>query len=211
MAQRDEPLAPEDFAALAGVSRETLPAFRIYAELLAKWQASINLVGAATLEDVWRRHMLDSAQLFRYVPPTCERLIDLGSGAGFPGLVLAIMGVRGVELVESDQKKATFLRQAIRATGAKATVLAVRAEELPSEPAAVVTARALAPLDRLIPLAARFMGPHSVALLPKGADVGRELDAAARDWHMWYTCRTSLSDSRATILVINKLWHEQRK
>lgn len=211
MPRADAPLTPDEFAAAAGVSRETLDKLRIYADLLVKWQKTVNLVGAATLDDLWRRHMLDSAQLFGFVPPDCERLVDLGSGAGFPGLVLAIMGVAGVELVESDQKKAMFLREAARATRTKAAVHAVRIEQMAGDPADVVTARALAPLDRLLPLAARFMGPHSIALLPKGADVERELDAAARDWHMWYTRRTSLSDGRATILVINRLWLERRK
>jgi 16S rRNA (guanine527-N7)-methyltransferase len=154
--------------------------------------------------------MLDSAQLIQLVPPTSRRLLDLGSGAGFPGLVLAIMGVRGVELVESDQKKAMFLREVARATGTDVAVHICRIEDMAPDPADVVTARALAPLDRLLPWAARFMGPDSLALFPKGAEVDRELAAAARQWHMWYTRRTSLSDSRATILVINRLWLEQR-
>jgi 16S rRNA (guanine527-N7)-methyltransferase len=210
MARRDTPLGPEEFQALAGVSRETLDKLRLYADLLVKWQRSLNLVGAASLDDLWCRHMLDSAQLHRYIPSACERLVDLGSGAGFPGLVLAIMGVAGVELVDSDQKKATFLREVIRATGTVARVHVARAEAMPAEPADVVTARALAPLDRLIPLAYRFMGPSTVALIPKGVEVERELTAAARDWHMWYTRRTSLSDGRATILIINRLWRERR-
>jgi 16S rRNA (guanine527-N7)-methyltransferase len=211
MAAPESSLTSDEFAAAAGVSRETLDKLVLYGELLKKWQNSVNLVGKATLDDLWRRHMLDSAQLFPLIPPACRRLLDMGSGAGFPGMVLAIMGARGVELVESDQKKALFLREAARATGTEVTVHGCRIEDMAPEPADVVTARALAPLDRLLPWVAPFMGPQSIGLFPKGVDVERELAAASRHWHMWYTCRTSLSDSRATILIINRLWLERRE
>ena len=102
---------PEGFQAATSVSRETLDRLRLYADLLIKWQKSLNLVGRSTIGDLWRRHMLDSAQLLPFIPARTTRLLDLGSGAGFPGMVLAILGVRGVELVESDQKKAVFLRE----------------------------------------------------------------------------------------------------
>jgi 16S rRNA (guanine527-N7)-methyltransferase len=96
------PLDPDGFAALSGVSRETLARLEAYAGLLAQWSARINLVGATTLGDLWRRHFLDSAQLLSHVPEGTQSLVDLGSGAGFPGLVLAVLGVPGVELVEAD-------------------------------------------------------------------------------------------------------------
>jgi 16S rRNA (guanine527-N7)-methyltransferase len=211
MAAPESSLKPDDFAATLGVSRETLDKLVVYGDLLKKWQNSVNLVGKTTLDDLWRRHMLDSAQLFALVPPACRRLLDVGSGAGFPGMVLAIMGVCGVELVESDQKKALFLREVARATGTDVTVHGCRIEDMTPEPADVVTARALAPLDRLLPWVAPFMGPQSIGLFPKGVDVERELAAASRQWHMWYTCRTSLSDSRATVLIINRLWLEHRE
>src|SRR5438128_9533633 len=102
-------LGPEDFAALTGVSRETSARLEAYAALLAQWNQRINLVGRDTLRDVWRRHFLDSAQLLCYVPEGTRSLVDLGSGAGFPGLVLAILGMPGVELVESDARKCAFL------------------------------------------------------------------------------------------------------
>jgi 16S rRNA (guanine527-N7)-methyltransferase len=203
-------MTPEDFGTMTGASQETLERLVAYARLLEKWQGAVNLVGKATLDDLWRRHMLDSAQLFHLVPRACTRLVDLGTGAGFPGLVLAIMGVKGVELVESDQKKVLFLREVARETGTEVAIHARRIEDMAPEPADVVTARALAPLERLIPLASRFMGPETLCLFPKGEDVERELDAASRRWHMWYTCRTSLSDTRATVLVINRLWSETR-
>jgi 16S rRNA (guanine527-N7)-methyltransferase len=211
MAARGEPMTPNGFAALTGIPLETLERLTVYADLVAKWQKAINLVGRGTLEDPWRRHMLDSAQLAPMVPRDAKRVLDLGSGAGFPGMVLAIMGVAGIELVESDQKKAMFLREVARATGAEVAVHVRRIEDMPAENADVVTARALAPLDRLLPLVMRFVGPQTLCLFPKGADVERELAAAARSWHMCYTRHTSLSDTRSTVLAINKLWADRHK
>ena len=124
---------PEAFAAACDVSRETLARLELYAELLGRWNRAINLVGKRTLDDLWRRHFLDSAQLLPLLPPLDGRprvLADLGSGAGFPGRVLAILGAVLVHLVESDLKKATFLREVARATGAPASVHAARIESL---------------------------------------------------------------------------------
>jgi len=112
------PLDPQGFAALSGVSRETLARLEIYAGLLVRWSARINLVGANTIDDLWRRHFLDSAQLTAHVPEGTQSLIDLGSGAGFPGLVLAISGVPEVELIEADARKCAFLREAARIAAA---------------------------------------------------------------------------------------------
>ncbi len=108
------PLGPEGFAEFVPVSRETLARLEAYADLLTRWSARINLVGRDTLVDLWRRHILDSTQLHRFIPNSARSLIDLGSGAGLPGLVLAILGVSGVELVEADSRKAAFLREAAR-------------------------------------------------------------------------------------------------
>src|SRR6266404_3679270 len=153
-----EPLDPHSFAALSGVSRETLGRLEAYAELLVRWSARINLVGANTLDDPWRRHFLDSAQLFADVPEATQSLVDLGSGAGFPGLVLAILGVPGVELIEADARKCAFLREAARIAAAPVIIRNVRIEAVPAHIVDVVTARACAPLDRLLVLAQRFIG-----------------------------------------------------
>src|SRR3954469_8502096 len=157
------PLSPDEFAALTGVSRETLARLQAYAGLLTNWSGRINLVASSTLADPWRRHFLDSAQLYPLIPnplnPMGARtLIDLGSGAGFPGLVLAIMGIEGVELVESDARKCAFLREAARVAGAKATVRNARIEAVPTHPVAVITARGCAPLDRLLQYSQRLIG-----------------------------------------------------
>jgi 16S rRNA (guanine527-N7)-methyltransferase len=171
-----EPLSPEEFQAETGVSRETLDRLRRYAETLTRWQAKINLVAPATLPDLWRRHMLDSAQLMPLLPPGARRLIDLGSGAGFPGLVLAVLGAPEMHLVEADSRKCAFLREAARLTEVRAvTIHNRRIESLPAEPYDVVMARALAPLPELLKLARGFAGPGTVYLFPKGQGVAEEL------------------------------------
>ena len=111
-----EPLAAAGFAAAINVSRETIERLERYAALLIKWNKTVNLVGRSTIADLWRRHMLDSAQLFPYLPKSAGRLVDFGSGAGFPGLVLAIMGAPDVHLVEANARKCAFLREAARVT-----------------------------------------------------------------------------------------------
>lgn len=167
------------------VSRETLEALTAYLTLLAKWQTKINLVSASTLEDAWTRHVLDSAQLWPLIPEGAQTLTDLGSGAGFPGLVLAILGKDRpgfrVHLIESDQRKGTFLREVIRVTGASAEVHTARIKALDPWPSDVVTARALAALDKLLQLAAPFVAADGIALFLKGKSAETEL-TAARGW-----------------------------
>ena len=200
-----EPLDPGGFAALSGVSRETLARLEAYAGLLVQWSPRINLVGRDTLGDLWRRHFLDSAQLFRHLPPEAQSLIDLGSGAGFPGLVLAIMGVPGVELVEADARKCAFLREAARIAAASVHIRNARIEAVPPHEAAVVTARGVAPLDRLLHMAERFIGPQTVCLFPKGERAAQELTAVAQAWTMEPTCHASCTDPRGVILSLRRV------
>ena len=195
---------------LMGVSRETRVRLEAYVAILCHWQRRINLVGTATLTDVWHRHILDCAQLARLVPPGCRRLVDLGSGAGLPGLVLAILGIDGVELVESDGRKAAFLHAAASAAGVQPAIHACRIQALPPAPADVVTARALAPLPRLLPMVAPVLAQGGRAILPKGATVAAELAQAAQQWHMWYTCHTSMTAAKGCLLVIERLHRETR-
>jgi 16S rRNA (guanine527-N7)-methyltransferase len=199
------PLDPSGFAALSGVSRETLGRLEAYAELLREWSARINLIGATTLGDLWRRHFLDSAQLLQYVPAATRSLIDLGSGAGFPGLVLAISGVKGVELVEADARKCAFLREAARITAAPVEMRNMRIEAVPPHVVDVVTARGCAPLDRLLVLAQPFIGPDTVCLFPKGERVEHELAAARQAWTMDLTRHASCSDPRGVILCLRRV------
>ncbi|MDW8340377.1 MAG: 16S rRNA (guanine(527)-N(7))-methyltransferase RsmG [Geminicoccaceae bacterium] len=204
--KRQPPLDPEGFAAILPVSRETLERLSAWLDLLRRWQSRINLVGASTLRDPWRRHILDCAQLVRYLPPAAQRLVDLGSGAGLPGLVLAILGVPEVHLVESDRRKAAFLLECKGRLGLAGVVVhPVRAEALPPFPADVVTARALAPLPRLLPLAARFAAPHTRFLFLKGREAESELTEALRRWTMTARIHPSLSSEEGRILEIEGL------
>ena len=149
-----------------------------YEALLRKWQSAINLVAPSTLADLRRRHFEDSLQLVPLIPAGARVLVDLGSGAGFPGLVLALATGLDTHLVESDQRKAEFLRVVSRETSAPVTVHAKRIEQVAPFVADVVTARALAPLPVLLGHAARFAGPHTVAIFPKGRTAESELAAA---------------------------------
>jgi 16S rRNA (guanine527-N7)-methyltransferase len=202
------PLGARGFAELFPVSRETLARLEAYADLLTRWSARINLVGRDTLADLWRRHMLDSAQLCPLAPNYAQTLIDLGSGAGFPGLVLAILGARGVELVEADSRKAAFLREAVRVTGANLTIRACRIAAVPPHPVDVVTARALAPLDRLLDLASPFVAPRTVCLFPKGEKAGEELTIARKHWTMTASMHHGIADPRGIVLRLDGIFRE---
>src|SRR5258706_2793802 len=190
------PLGPGGFAELVPVSRETLARLEDYADLLTRWSARINLVGRDTLADLWRRHILDSAQLHRFIPSSARSLIDLGTGAGLPGLVLAILGVPSVELVEADSRKAAFLREAARVTGAEVTIRPCRIQAVPRHPVHVVTARACAPLDRLLDLATPFLAPDTLCLFPKGERFNEELTLARERWTMSGAVEQRLSGPR---------------
>jgi len=199
------PLTPEAFAAAQNVSRETLERLQAYVDLLARWQARINLVSASSLADVWRRHVLDSAQLYPLVEPKPARLYDLGSGAGFPALVLAILGVGEVHLVESDRRKIEFLREAARITSANVTLHPVRAETLTPRDGDVVTARGCASLPELLDLAAPLLKPNGMCLFLKGAGARTELTDARKRWTMVVNEVESLTDSTGVILRLREL------
>ena len=204
-------LGPKGLADLVPVSRETLARLEAYVDLLTRWSVRINLVGRDTLADLWRRHILDSAQLHRFIPSTAKTLIDVGSGAGLPGLVLAILGVAGVELVEADSRKAAFLREASRVTEAEVAIRPCRLQAVPPHPADVVTARACAPLDRLLDLAAPFLAPDSLCLFPKGERFNEELTLARKAWTMNVSVEQSLSDRRGVVLRLQQVAREPRK
>jgi 16S rRNA (guanine527-N7)-methyltransferase len=157
---------------------------RRFADLLLRWNGTLNLIAARDADVVWERHVADSLQLVPLMPPGVVRGVDLGTGGGFPGLVLAIATGVTFDLIESDRRKASFLRTAILETAAPATVHCCRIEDAAVPAAPLVTARALAPLPRLLPLATRFLTDDGVCLLLKGARVEEELAAADRGWTM---------------------------
>ena len=197
---------PEEFAAKAGVSRETLARFKAYADLLADWNARHNLVAKSTLPDLWHRHFWDSAQLAPHIPPQAHTLADLGSGAGFPGLVLALLRPDlAVTLHEATTKKCTFLQAVADRVGAKVAIRNSRLEDLPSHAFDVVTARALAPLPQLLQYAYPFTGPNSVCLFLKGQNVGAELTEAHKYWNMEASQVPSQTEPSAAIVTVRKL------
>ncbi len=196
---------PENLLKAVPVPRETVVRLAAHRALLESWAPRINLIGPQELAHYWRRHALDSLQLLLHAPDALH-WVDLGSGAGFPGLVLAC-GLFGradaeVRLIEPNAKRAAFLREAIRATGAPARVLAVRAETiaLDGRQTPIITARALAPLPRIIHSAAAMFARGAVGLFLKGADVEIEIALARRSWEFTASLAPSLSDPRGRIV-----------
>ena len=206
-----EPFGPEDFAARTGVSRETLARLKAYVGLLEDWNVRHNLVSKASMADVWRRHVWDSAQLVAYVPPSAKTLADLGSGAGFPGLVLAelLRGRVKVSLFESTGKKAEFLRAAAARMGLDVEICNERIETTRHAPVDVVTGRALAPLDKLLAYAQHLAGRRTIFLFLKGQSLASELTQARKSWRMKALQHQSATDPSGVILEVRELEHVQ--
>ena len=180
--------------------------------LVRRWTEKINLIAPSTLPDLWTRHIADSAQLWSLMPDGATSWADLGSGGGFPGLVIAALaadtGSPRVTLIESDGRKCAFLRTAIRELALPATVLDQRVESAPPQAAPVVSARALAPLPALLPLVVRHLAPGGTALLPKGREAGAEIEAArAQGWHFTAEEIPSRTDPSARILRVSDISH----
>lgn len=208
---------PAAFAAAFAVSPETTKRLVIYADTLALWQKRINLVAPGTIADLWHRHFADSAQLLDLAPPNARSWVDLGSGAGFPGLVIAILlagqappVLTRVTLVESDQRKCGFLAEVVRKTGIAALIpvdIVCARIETPATramlaPADVVSARALAPLERLLELASPLLGPSGRGLFLKGRGVDAEIAAAARTFEFSFELVPSRTEADASIVVM---------
>ena len=192
------------------VSRETLVRLEEYAALLAKWNPVINLVSKSTLPDVWQRHMRDSAQLWPLCPNGARLWVDMGSGGGFPGIVIAILAAEfapdmRVVLIESDQRKATFLRTVAQALGLALRVESQRAEDVPPLGADVVSARALTALSGLLPLAQRHLAANGVAIFPKGQSAEQELTDALELWRFAVRRTPSETDHQAVVLQIRDI------
>jgi 16S rRNA (guanine527-N7)-methyltransferase len=197
---------PDDFAAQTGVSRETLARLKAHAGLLTDWNTRHNLVSKDSLDDLWRRHFWDSAQLAPLIPPGTKTLADLGSGAGFPGLVLAAMLPDvAVSLHEATTKKCTFLGAAAERMGLHVTIENARMEDMWPKPFDVVTARACARLPRLLEYAHSFLGPNSVCLFLKGQNVGSELTEAHKCWNMKVSQVASQTDPSGAIVTVREL------
>lgn len=203
---------PEDFAEVFKVPRETIHRLIRYADLLGHWQKSTNLVAPSTLPLLWPRHFADSAQI-RDLAPEARLWLDLGSGAGFPGLVVAILQTGRpdfrMHLVESNRKKCAFLAEVARETKAPVDIHAMRIEELgeggPSLEPDVVSARALAPLPRLFELASSFFDPRTRGLFLKGREAGSEVEAARMSWDFSSHMHPSLTSPDSSIVEVTGL------
>jgi 16S rRNA (guanine527-N7)-methyltransferase len=201
-----------DEAQLAGqiVSRETIQALRELEALVRHWTPAINLISKSSVPVIWDRHIIDSAQLFAFCPTGAQRWMDIGSGGGFPGLVIAILAKEArpglkVTLVESDARKSTFLRHVATSLGLNVDVIIDRVESLPAMHADILSARALAPLTDLLPFAVQHLGPGGVALFPKGARHAEEVTVARRSWRFDLESHPSLSEPDAAILIIRNI------
>jgi 16S rRNA (guanine527-N7)-methyltransferase len=186
------------------VSRETTERLTIYADLLRTWSATVNLVSRGDLPHLWERHIADCLQILPLVPAE-GLLADLGSGAGLPGLVLAIAADRPFHLVESDRRKAAFLREAARLTGARVTVVASRIEDTRLPPMRLITARALAPLAQLCAWSATLLAPDGAGVFLKGAGADAELTQARAQWHIRLRRWQSRTDPSGAILQLSEL------
>jgi 16S rRNA (guanine527-N7)-methyltransferase len=195
---------------LAPVSRETEQRLDRFVAVLLQWQRTTNLIAPSTVREIWTRHIADSLQLLPLVPDA-RRYVDLGSGGGFPGLVIAcaLAGTAdsSIELVESNQKKAAFLREAARATGTAAIVNAKRIEDFVpgAQRADVVTARALAPLDTLLRLAHPLLQQGATGLFLKGQDVASEIQDATRYWEIEADLVQSRTNPDGRIVVVRQI------
>ena len=192
------------------VSRETIQNLEHFAALVTKWTPKINLIAKGSVPDIWDRHIIDSVQLYRFAPKAYEKWADLGSGGGFPGIILAILAKEKqpnahVTLIESDQRKSTFLRTAARELRLSITVIAERIEQTAPLGADVVSARALAPLPSLLPLVGRHMRDGGICLLHKGKQAAQEVADAKNDWSFDLEDHASMTDPEARLLVIQRI------
>lgn len=200
----------DDLLARLNVSRESFVQIETYVDLLLTWQNKINLIGPSTVENIWRRHVLDALQLLPLMHSKTEAVADLGSGAGIPGLILALGGNLRAELYESNGKKVAFLREAIRQTKVNAQVHQIRLEtlenHLPERIPDYVTARALAPLEKLLFWTEPLLKRGAIGLFHKGQDVDSEVNEATKFWKIGAIIRhASMTDSDGTILEVKEI------
>ena len=210
MRRKEEVYGPEDFAVQFDVSRETCDRLILYERALVRWQRRINLIGPSTLNDIWRRHFADSAQLAAHLRADARCLVDLGSGAGFPGLVLKLLRPDlEVHLIEADSRKAAFLTATAASMAVDVSVITARIEDIVTGPrrprADAVTARALAPLPELLELASGWAADYPQFLFLKGQNVESELISATKCWNMTVRQIDSLTHPSARLLSIERI------
>lgn len=193
------------------VSRGTFESLSIYHDLLLKWQSTINLVGKDTLEDAWNRHFLDSLQLIKYIEDKQKIIVDLGSGAGFPGMVLAMAGYSNIHLIESDARKVAFLREVARVTNTKISIHHCRIENSPIKEVDIFVSRACAPLEKLLQLVyypndmSKSVSRGTICLFHKGKNYSIESENALLNWQYDMSVTPSIVDSQSVILKISNI------
>lgn len=197
-------MTPTDFARRAPIHHDALPDYEIWVSLLRRWNQRINLVSPSAMSDLWDRHVLDSAQIWPLIPDDAKTIVDFGSGAGFPGLSLAIEAkhtARGqtIHMIESAGKKASFLKTVSRETSAPARIWSDRIEHIESLNADVITARAFAPLARLLPMARHHLKDGGQIVLLKGERFNDEVEEAEKHWSFTYETQPSVTQDGAVI------------
>lgn len=200
----------QEFEDAFDVSRETMTRLDQYAALLTKWNPAINLVSKSTLATLWQRHFHDSAQMYQFRPENTLHWVDLGSGGGFPALVLAVLALEfnsddKFTLVESDVRKVAFLQTVIRELGLNAVAIAERIEAVPPLGANVLTARALSSLDKLLEFAELHLAPNGIAVFPKGETYKKEIEDTVGQWKFELEEFTSKTNPNGAILKIGDL------
>lgn len=200
----------DDVLSSLNVSRETSDRLKLLVDLLKKWNPRINLVSKSTVDEVWTRHILDSAQLFKLAEQTSRKWVDIGSGGGFPGLVIAILCAEAkmqseTVLIESDQRKCAFLRTVLRETGVQGQVISKRIEVAEPQAADIISARALAELDQLFFFVTRHLSENGTMLFPKGVTWEKELSKAQESWSFSHEVITSKTEPNSVILKVKDL------
>ncbi len=193
------------------VSRETSEKLHFFAAEVLRWNPTVNLISKASMPQIWQRHIWDSAQIMQIAPQPNGLWIDIGSGGGFPAVVLAILGVKPMTLVESDQRKSAFLREMARQMDLPFAVVSQRVEAMPPQQAAVLSARALTALTGLLEHANRHLTADGAAIFPKGRTAQQEIEQARVDWHFDVESLPSKTDQDAAILVVKNIKPRQEK
>lgn len=203
-------MTPQNIQGHLNVSRETMGRLSQLAQLLEKWNSKINLVSPSTIQDLWSRHILDSAQIFELAGKKGGSWLDIGSGGGFPGLVVAILNEDAgrpwnVTMMESDIRKCTFLRTVLRETGVQAQVITARIEKAEPQDADIISARALADLDTLFDFSERHLHVSGKALFPKGVNWKKEVQVAENSWSFSAEAIKSETQEGAVILKVGEI------
>lgn len=195
----------ESFNSRFAVSRETFDKLSTYHDLLLLWQEKINLISPKTIHNVWERHILDSCQFASHIVPRETPIIDIGTGAGLPGIILAILGFPSITLVDSDQKKCVFLQEAAAKLGLETQIISQRVERIRNHNASLIVSRALAPLHQLFTWSSPLLSPSGKCLFAKGENYAKEIEDALVGWQFDINVHPSLTHTDAKLLEISHL------